>query len=218
MARDFNGTTQFFGNASDMGLTQFPFFVSCWFRLTSIPTTTAYIWAVSHSTNVRFHGLFINGTSADKQLFGTAYDGVTQNGPNSGTFSWQTGVWYWAGYECLNSFTRRLYFNNQTFTNGSNINIATYDRFTIGGYNFGAGINAQVAEVYICATQLTAGEITSMRLGFSGKLVRQQLIRPGIEYLPLAGSATDEYGIRGTVFTNNGSSPVVSTHPQRYDV
>jgi hypothetical protein len=213
MAYSFNGTNQTLNMASAPATT-WPLTMACWFYTSDI-TNNGNLMSLSNSgTNGRFI-LSAGGAFAGDPVRTNAVDNTNTAFSVNTTTGYSANTWtHAAGVHPSNS-SRTAYINGGSSATDvsvcgtlSGINIATLaGQRTLSGPTYAL---AQIAEVGIWNTALTAAEIASLAKGMTCDKVRPQSL---VFYAPLVRDLIDQKG--GLTITNNNSA-TVANHTRVY--
>lgn len=212
MAYNFNGTNQTLTLAAAPATT-WPLTMVCWFYTPDITNTVNLISLSNSGTNGRFL-LSAAGAIAGDPVRTNAVDNTNAVFSVNTTTGYSANTWtHAAGVHPSNS-SRTAYINGGSSATDvsvcgtlTGINIATLaGQRTLSGPTYAL---AQIAEVGIWNTALTAAEIASLAKGMTCDKIRPQNL---VFYAPLVRNLIDQKGL--TITNNNGAT--VANHPRIY--
>lgn len=222
MPRSFNGSSQYLGKDTNLGIVGYPFTFGCTFKLASAPTGTKVIMSFSYAgVPVSYQNLIIAGASAGDPIWFNAWYGPGPQGALADGGATSVGVEYRVTCLATSINSRSIWVNqNAKVTDTTNVAFDTnINRFTIGAYRDSGGaalfFDGSVSDAWFIGTLLSDREIAGIQQGISPMMVRQQSTLGDWWHLTSDGQ-TDEKGARGHVLTAAGSPPVISGYPARY--
>jgi len=215
-ARTFNGSTDKL-MASSAVVGGAPLTIAAWFNASSLAADSR---VVSISINIgsidqSSYMLFLRTTGQIRARTcnnaGICFSSTSAASVSTGT--WNHGVSVFAS----GGASRTSYLNGTAATADTNAEgtLSTLNTTTIGGtminLAFAEPFAGSIGEVAVWNVALTQNEITSLASGFSPKLIRPQSL---IEYVPIWGIGSTEYGSKGTAFAVTGTS--AAAHPRMF--
>ena len=208
MAYEFTASSSQYLSTASAPATTTPLTLACWFRPTNV-ADTRYVLSLGAANSNHAHSIY----HSSNILFAVSTD--TASNQATRTISGLSNTWIHACAVFSANNNRQIYANGTAGAANTNTrNPANIAAFRIGSVYFGGAIgfyaNANIAEVGIWNTDLTAAEIASLADGMTCDKVRPQSL---VFYAPLVRNLIDAKG--GLTITNNNGA-TVANHTRVY--
>lgn len=209
MSYYFNGSNQYLSLASDLGITDYPFTMCCWFK----PDALAFgdlcafsEWGATQRAHVR-------ARDVSNQDILTSVNNGTSGAASSTTDLYSASTWQHAAI-VASSTTARCPYLDGSFGTCSLTDISypdSIDTFSVGYFSSTVStyyFAGYLAEVAVWSTDLSSTQMQSLAGGTNPQDIASGNL---VFYAPLVDDLVDDIG--ALTFTNNNSATQSGDHP-----
>ena len=204
-----SGTDYIQGTAT---LFSYPFSINLWFYPPASAIGTVQAFVLHNTTDAQRFALQINTTTT--RIAFNAF--TTANALATVSVNYTASAWNMATVVATSDTSRTIYINNSgAVTNTTSRIVTTPTRWLIGGNYSGViapNLEAQVAEVAVWDTTLSAADIASLYTTTKAETIKPQNLKV---YIPLIRDIIEERGSTSSI-TSVLSDTTVEPHVRRY--